>query len=287
MRSMTGFGVGQSSVGGWRVEATIRALNHRFLTVRIRSLGERPWLSAQVEEMLRSAFHRGDLSVWFGVEQEDAPDGAAIRYDRALARQVYATLRALGDELGFASEPTLGDLIRAGGLQIPQQNEQDLWPAVQAALTEAVKNVQRTRTQEGAVLEAELTRLLDLLDQGAAAVEQHLPTILAGLREKLVARVQELEVSVEPARMEAEIALYADRFDIQEELVRLKGHLERAHQLVKRTKPVGKEFDFLGQEILREINTLGSKARDNEIACIVVDMKVAVEQLREQIQNVE
>jgi uncharacterized protein (TIGR00255 family) len=286
MQSMTGFGSASASADGWRVETTIRALNHRFLAVRLRGLGERPWLSSQIEELLRGAFHRGDLSVWFTVE-EDETGPATARYDRGIARQVHSSLCSLSQELHLTGEPTLADLIRAGGLQLPQQAEQDLWPAIQVALRQAVASVQRTREQEGEVLQVEIERLLASLDKGTSTIEDHLPTILAGLREKLVARVRDLELTVDPARVEAEIVLYSDRYDVQEELVRLKGHLERGRRLLRESVPIGKEFDFLSQEILREINTLGSKVRDSDIARIVVDMKVAIEQLREQIQNVE
>jgi uncharacterized protein (TIGR00255 family) len=111
--------------------------------------------------------------------------------------------------------------------------------------------------------------------------------VLAGLRDKFRERIEGLDVTIDPERFEAEVVLYADRFDIQEELVRLKGHIARARELFRRTSPVGKELDFLGQEFLREINTLGSKARDSEIVATVLDMKMCVEQMREQVQNVE
>lgn len=286
MRSMTGFGAGGASLDGWRVEATIRSVNHRFLSVRIRSVGERPWLHAQIEEKVRAALARGEVGVWLAVEEnEELGEGPDV--DRALARRVHAALRELSDELELEAPPTLGDLVRAGGFQIREESDEALWPAAEHALDEALAALVSAREREGAVLRTELARLTDALETGTAAIEACLPSVLAGLRDKLRERIEGLDVTIDPERFEAEVVLYADRFDIQEELVRLKGHIARARELFRRTSPVGKELDFLGQEFLREINTLGSKARDSEIVATVLDMKMCVEQMREQVQNVE
>ncbi len=286
MRSMTGFGAGEASINGWRVEATIRSVNHRFLSVRIRSVGERPWLQAQIEEKIRGSLARGDVGVWLAVdENEDVGRGPDV--DRALARRVHEALRELSDELELETSPTLADLVRAGGFQIREESDEALWPAVERALNQALAALVATREREGALLRDELARLVDAFEAGVASIEVALPSVLAGLRNKLVERIAGLDVTIAPERLEAEVVLYADRFDIQEELVRLKGHIARARELFKRSSPVGKELDFLGQEFVREINTLGAKARDCEIVTAVLDMKMCVEQLREQVQNVE
>lgn len=286
MRSMTGFGAGAAALDGWRVEATIRSVNHRFLSVRIRSVGERPWLHAQIEEKIRGALARGDVGVWLAIEENEGP-GDGPNVDRALARRVHAALQELSDELELEAPPTLGDLIRAGGFQIREESDEALWPAAERALEVALAALISAREREGAVLRTELARLTDALESGTTAIEGCLPSVLTGLRDKLLERIEGLDVAIDPERLETEVVLYADRFDIQEELVRLKGHIARARELFRRTSPVGKELDFLGQEFLREINTLGSKARDSEIVATVLDMKMCVEQMREQVQNVE
>ncbi len=286
MRSMTGFGAGAASLDGWRVEATIRSVNHRFLSVRIRSVGERPWLHAQIEEKIRGALARGDVGVWLAIEENKEP-GQGPDVDRALARRVHAALRELSGDLELEAPPTLGDLIRAGGFQIREESDEALWPAAERALDGALATLVSAREREGGVLRTELTRLADALEAGTVAIEACLPSVLVGLRDKLRERIEGLDVTIDPERLEGEVVLYADRFDIQEELVRLKGHIARARELFRRTSPVGKELDFLGQEFLREINTLGSKARDSEIVATVLDMKMCVEQMREQVQNVE
>ena len=118
-------------------------------------------------------------------------------------------------------------------------------------------------------------------------VSDRLPDITEELRHRLSERIDELQVSVDSERFETELALLVDRFDVQEELVRLRGHIDRASKLLTSDGPLGKELDFLCQEMLREVNTTGSKARDTQISSTVIDMKLAVEQFREQVQNVE
>ncbi len=286
IRSMTGFGHGAATAGGWHAEVTLRSVNHRFLSVRIRSLSDRPWLQSQIEERVRAAFHRGDVGVWLTVAEEAGAEDAT-GFDREVAHRVVHALEAARAEFGFEDPIGLGDLIRAGGLQAPTEDEEVLWPAVEAALGHAVRGLQAAREQEGALLDAEIGRLLDALEAGSARAEARLPEIQEELRAKLLARVGELGLRLEPERIEAEVLLYVDRFDVQEELVRLRGHVGRARDVLRRGGAAGKELDFLSQELLREANTLGSKVRDGEVVGFTVDMKVAIEQLKEQVQNVE
>lgn len=286
IRSMTGFGHGAAAVDGWHAEATLRSVNHRFLSVRIRSLADRPWLQSQIEERVRGAFHRGDVGVWLTLVEETETNGRA-GFDRDVARRVVRALEGARAEFGMAEPPTLSDLIRAGGLQTPQEDEELLWPAVEKALEAAVRGVEATRGEEGRVLEVEISRLLDVVEEKAGAAETRLPEIQEELRTKLRGRIDELSLRVEPERLEAEIVLCVDRFDVQEELVRLRGHIGRARDVLRGGKAAGKELDFLSQELLREANTLGSKVRDGAVAGITVGMKVAIEQLKEQVQNVE
>ncbi len=286
IRSMTGFGHGAATAGGWHAEATLRSVNHRFLSIRIRSLADRPWLQSQIEEKVRGVLHRGDVGVWLTVTEETDSEGRA-GFDRGVAARAYRALEGLRAEFGIPDPATLADLIRAGGLQTPQEDEETLWPAVRAALEQGLAALARTRETEGKMLETEMSRLLVVLEEGSVGAERRLPEIQEELRSKLRARIEELDLRVDPERLEAEVILYVDRFDVQEELVRLRGHIARARDVLSRGGPVGKELDFLSQELLREANTLGSKVRDGEVVGFTVDMKVAIEQLREQVQNVE
>ncbi len=287
IRSMTGFGHGAATTGGWHAEATLRSVNHRFLSIRLRSLSDRPWLQSQIEEKVRAALYRGDVGVWLTLSEEREGEGE-VGFDRGVARRAVRALEGARAEFGLADPLTLADIIRAGGLQARQEAEETLWPAVEAALAEALRALDATRKEEGHALEAEISRLLAVVEDRGAEAEARLPGVQDDLREKLRTRIDEVGLRVDPDRIEAEVVLLVDRFDIQEELVRLRSHFARARQVLSRGEgPVGKELDFLSQELLREVNTLGSKVRDGEVAGLALDMKVAIEQLKEQVQNVE
>jgi len=286
IQSMTGFGVGSATEAGWHAEITIRTLNHRYLSVRVRAVSDRPRLQAQIEELVKRAFTRGEIGVWVTVAPVAAPEERAI-FDHATARDVFADLVRLGGELALDGRPTLADLIRAGGLQTVQQEDEALWPAVERACRSAMDLAVASRASEGAVLNRELDRLIASLAASVKGIESELPRIADDLRSRLRERLEALCVEVDPQRFEAEVVLLVERYDVREELVRLRGHLERARSLLAASEPIGKELDFLSQEMLREANTLGSKLRDGRSSGAVIDMKVAIEQFREQVQNVE
>ena len=282
---MTGFGSGTARAEGWRAEVTIRTLNHRFLSVRTRSLSDRPRLQAQIEERVKGAIARGEVGVWLDLQPDEAADHQL--FDHGAARATFNELVQLSEELSISNPPTLEALIRLGRLQPAVESDEAVWPAVSAALDDALQATVRAREAEGASLATDLARLLDRLREFTESIADRVPEILASLRDRLRERVAELEANVDPARLETEVALLADRCDVQEELVRLRGHIDRASALLAGSEPIGKELDFIGQELLREVNTIGSKARDSLAAGTVIDMKLCVEQFREQVQNVE
>jgi len=286
MQSMTGFGVGSATESGWHAEVTIRTLNHRYLSIRVRLPGDRPRLQSQLEELVKGSFTRGEIGVWVAVEPVRTPEERPV-FDHAVARDVFADLVRLGGELGADGPPTLSDLIRAGGLQAIEDADEALLPAVEAACRSAIDLALASRAAEGRVLGRELDRLIDVLQSSVEEVEAELPRIGEDLRTRLRERLDALSVEIDPQRLEAEVVLLVERYDVREELVRLRTHLERARSLLAASEPIGKELDFLSQEMLREANTLGSKLRDGRSSRAVIDMKVAIEQFREQVQNVE
>jgi len=285
-KSMTGFGTATVEDDGWRIEVTIRTLNHRYLSVRIRSLNDHPRLLPRVEERAKAAFARGEVGVWVTVEQSTT-EGPRCRFDRRLARDVLDELASLSEELGLEAQPTLEDVARAGGLQPIQIEDERLWPVLERALGGAMSNANDSRTMEGQRLNDALAKHLGQLTASLGEIRAHVPEIVVTHRANLNERARQLELKVEPARLEAEIALLAERLDVQEEIVRLEAHIARAAEALRSEEPIGKELDFLSQEMLREVNTLGAKARDVEAGAHVVDMKLAVERFREQVQNVE
>jgi uncharacterized protein (TIGR00255 family) len=283
---MTGFGTGTATADGWRVDVTIRTLNHRYLSIRVRSPHDQPRLQACLEEAVRRAFSRGEIGVWITVSRDQTAEESRL-FDSQAIQDHLRELRDIAQELSLGESPTLGDLIQLGAFQAAKPLEADPKPVVEPALKQAIEATLAARSKEGGRLTEELKRILDLLLGLLAQVKERLPAISQELRTRLQEKVAALNVEVDPARLEMEIALLAERYDVQEEVTRLEAHLQRARELLQKQTPVGKELDFVSQELLREVNTLGSKSRDLAISSLVVDMKVAIEHLKEQVQNVE
>ncbi len=286
VKSMTGFGVGAAEGESWRVEVSIRSLNNRFLSTRIRSFNDHPQLLSRIETRLKETFSRGEVSVWVSVNHMGT-GGSDNPLDPTVAQSTYRELSRIQELLGIESAPTLEDLSRAGGLQPLHAEDEALWHILEQALSEAIEETNAARAREGSELKAELQAIANRIHELLDLVRQRLPIVLEEIRARLIEKIDALQLKVDPSRMETEIALLTDRFDVQEEIVRLATHLDRATQVLEADKPIGKELDFLSQEMLREVNTLGSKARDTSTSASVVDMKLAVEQFKEQLQNVE
>ncbi len=284
--SMTGFGMGTASGEGWRAEVTLRTLNNRFLSVRLRALHDRPQVQVQVEEAIKRAFKRGEVGVSISLER----DAAAVEQEIFSAETVerYLTgLQQVVDRFSLPQRPTLSDLIAVGALQQLSGEENDPGPIIGKALQEAIAATKDARAKEGEHLAGEIEGILSRIASLTAQVEERLPQVQRELRARMEEKVASLSMEVDPARMEMEIALIVERYDVQEEIARLQGHVTRARSLLVSSEPVGKELDFLSQEMLREVNTLGSKSRDLAINGLVIDMKLAVNAFKEQVQNVE
>ena len=286
VRSMTGFGVGSAEGQDWGVEVSIRSLNHRFLATRIRSFNDHPQLLARMEAKLKESFTRGEVSVWISIHHVGA-GGNDNPLDHAVAQRIYRELQGIQQLLEITDPPTLSDVSRAGGLQPLQAEDEELWQILEHALAMAIDEANAARLREGGKLKQELSAIIHRVSSSLDQVKARLPEILVEIKSRLTEKVDALQLKLDPSRIESEIVLLSDRFDVQEEIVRLATHLERAGNVLEKDTPIGKELDFLSQEMLREVNTLGSKARDTTTSAIVVDMKLAVEQFKEQLQNVE
>jgi len=268
------------------VEVTLRTLNHRFLSVRVRSLHDRPQVQVQVEELIKRAFKRGEIGVQVSLER----DAEAVEQEIFSSERVekyLSGLRHVVEQFSLPKPPALSDLIAVGALQQVTGKEDDPAPIIEEALQEAIAATKNARAKEGEHLAGEIEGILSRISSLVAQVEARLPEVVSELRARMREKIASLSVEVDPARMEMEIALIVERYDVQEEVARLQGHVARARSLLSSNEPVGKELDFLSQEMLREVNTLGSKSRDLAINGLVIDMKLAVNAFKEQVQNVE
>ena len=287
---MTGFGVGDAPLGEGRVTVELRALNHRFLDVRVRLPEELLDQSFFIEQLARESLARGRFDV--GVRLE----GAALPpplFSVERARALYRGLCQLRDELAPGTDLPITALTGMPDLVTTPTTADSVGAraSLKAAFEAALKRLDEMRLKEGQALTRELNTRLDSARRLRATISarggEMLEAYRARLRERLDRLLSESGLQVDPSRLETEIVILADRSDVTEELVRLESHFDQFAHLLAVDGPVGRRLDFLLQEIGRESNTIGAKSQDAPIAHLVVEMKAELERIREQVQNVE
>jgi uncharacterized protein (TIGR00255 family) len=289
---MTGFGRGVAEQGRTRATVDVRAVNHRFLDLKLRG-ALAPALEDAIGSRVRAAIERGAITVSVHLAR-DAGE-SVTRIDQAAARAAHQQLTDLARVLGTEG-PTLALVLAQPGVVIAAQDDprdDSDTPAVLAALAAALDQLIAMREGEGQALARELIARLDeltalraTLDRLAADVPQRVQARLTQRLDRLL-QADDKPEALDPTRLAQEVALLADRADVTEELVRLASHLEQARLLVTGSAAAGRRLDFLVQEIGRELNTIGSKSAVTEISSAVVEAKAVLEKVREQVQNVE
>jgi uncharacterized protein (TIGR00255 family) len=290
MQSMTGYGSGRATLGDGHVVLDLRAVNHRYLDVRVRLPSRIQSRTPMVERVIRSRLERGRIDVTTRFEGQTLPQ-PTLDIDRA--RAVYQELGSLRDALSPDEPLPLSLLSCVPDLFVVSRaiDEEALERALAAATDEACDAIIVMRRAEGKALAEELTSQLGDVATHVQALRTELPLMVEGrrtrLRDRLEALLEDVDAELQPARLEQEVAVLADRSDIAEELVRLDSHRSQMLELIDDSgKPIGKRIDFLLQEMARETNTIGSKVQDSAVTALVIALKTTVEQMREQAQNV-
>jgi uncharacterized protein (TIGR00255 family) len=283
---MTGFGRASVEAGERRLRVEIRSVNHRGLDLKIRGAEADAYCGAEIGRAVRAAVERGAITVH--VRDESA--GASAGVDEGRVRATHAVLERLRHELkieepvGLQAIAAFMTVGTAAGLE-----GEALWEALRPAVEAALAELVASRKQEGRALAADIgarrTSLVDL----AARLRQATAPLAEKFGRRLTEKLDAIrgQPGFEPGRIAQEAALMADRLDVSEELVRLDTHLQHAGELVGAAGAVGRKFDFVIQEIGRELNTIASKAQDAGVAALVIDAKAELERMREQAQNVE
>jgi uncharacterized protein (TIGR00255 family) len=288
--SMTGFGAAEGPVGGGRLRVEIRTVNHRYFNLAPKLPGDLSALEGELRERLRREFDRGHVAVQ--ARWTELPERAgAFAVDVERARTVAARLRELQSALGLSGDVTLDlvarqpDVVSTAAIEAGPAP----WSDVEPVVAQAAAECRVMRAREGEALAAELRHRVDLLVRSADAIARLAPERLVRERDRLRGAVAEL-LDGRPAdegRLAQEIAFQADRLDITEELVRFRAHIAAVREALAAERAVGKQLGFLAQELGREVNTMGSKANDAEIAQLVIAMKGELEKFREQLENLE
>lgn len=292
IKSMTAYGKGECDQGNARFNVEIRSVNHRYRDVVIRTPKVFQVLEDQLRSVIASRVGRGRLEVT--LQKEDSGEDAAyeLELNVPLAKAYLGILDRLSELCGSKREISLESLTQMKDVILVRPQEVDLEQARAAfskALGDALDSLDTMRLAEGRAIEADFLLRLDSLEGYAAAVRERAPIVLAEYRARLKERVEALsgEVSVDQSRLAQEVAIFAERSDIAEEMVRLDSHVRQFREYLAAGEAVGRRLDFLIQEMNREVNTMASKALDPAISGIAVEMKSELEKLREQVQNVE
>jgi uncharacterized protein (TIGR00255 family) len=295
LRSMTGFGRAAGVLpGGAEAEISARSVNHRFLDLLVKTREGEASLEAAVRKAFTRALSRGKVEVSLRLRRPPGSRTASVSLDEELLAALAGSLRDAGERHGLSGSLELRDLLAVPGLYTIENGGSE-WSAedtaaIEALAAQAAQSLVAMREAEGRGLAQELADRIALLQRRASNVASRRDEIVKALHEVIRERLATLfpDISFDAGRLAQEAALAADRADVAEELARLQGHLQQFAELIaKPGGPVGKKLEFLSQEILRELNTLGSKARDLELVREVLEMKSETERLREQVQNVE
>lgn len=293
IRSMTGFGEAEVETEVGVLRAEIRTVNHRFFSLNVRNPSALDRYEPKVREWLKDGLSRGHINLTYRLEGLEAEAGPALALDADRARQYLAIFSQLRQELGLTGEVTLEMLARQPDLIVREQIEAPELPedTVQGVTRAAVRAVVAMREAEGRSLRADLEARLTAIGAALAVIAERAPARLTRERDRLRRSVAELsaDASVDEDRLAREVAILADRWDIGEEVVRLRSHIDHFRAMLEEesAEPVGKRLSFLVQEMHREANTIGAKANDSEIEHRVVAIKNEIERLREQVENVE
>jgi uncharacterized protein (TIGR00255 family) len=291
--SMTGFGEARRQTGQMSIAVEVRTINSRHFKLSYRATDGYAGLEPEVEAATRGIIRRGTVQVNLRVDRSSTVDDYRIdtdvldNYRRQLERY------AAGNKLKVSLDPQA--LLALPGVIIEKSRSDndphEDWPTIEPVIKEALAAMSKMRAEEGVALAADLAHNGRQIMEHLDAISRRIPDVTQSYQTRLTTRVQqalsELNVTVEPADLLRELALFADRSDISEEIVRLRSHLQQYEAALMLPESSGRKLEFIAQEMGREINTIGSKANDAEISHLVVEIKTALERIREQIQNVE
>lgn len=289
--SMTGFGEARFQDERWSVDVELRTVNNRHLKLSSRLSEPYGCLEPDLDRLVRETIRRGTVQLVLRVERPRRADDYKIN---AVALASYRDqIRAMGDSNGSAVE--LASLLALPGVveerRVADEDPHEDWPALSKVVSQAIERLQSARAEEGRAMAAELLALGSGITAQLEEIERRAPAVVTAYQKRLTDRIQSFieaqGVSLEPKDLIREVAIFADRADISEEMVRLRAHLAQYVEVINSPESSGRKLEFVVQEMGRETNTIGSKANDIEISRSVVEIKSLLEKIRELIQNVE
>jgi len=291
IHSMTAFSRQEGDTENGHLVWELRSVNHRFSEVSLRLPEELRFLEPKIREQVAKRVRRGKIDATLRFQTIDPPTNSeqpSLEIDTALVGKLAHITREI-DQLLYNAAPVnaLEVLQWPGVLKAPEKNMQQLVVDAQALLEDALADLLDSRAREGEKLKEVIEARCAAIDAQVKIVTERLPMILQATRERLEKRLAEIRGELDPARLEQEVVLLLNKADVDEEIERLKTHIDEVRRVLARDEPVGRRLDFLMQELNREANTLGSKSVHTDTTAVSVELKVLIEQMREQIQNIE
>lgn len=287
IRSMTAFARQQGHGEYGELTWEVRSVNHRYLEATVRLPEELRAIEPQVRERVTARLGRGKVECNLRFKPI-AGATADLKINSRLVDQVLSAAADMAHRLHSSHHPTIMDILRWPG--VLESGEQDFTPVQTAALAlfdDVLGDLIETREREGGRLQQLITQRIESMRTQVDVARERMPVVIEAVRERLRARLEEVAENLDNDRVEQEMALLAQRLDVDEEMDRLRTHLDEVERVLGQDEPVGRRLDFLMQELNREANTLGSKSADSDTTAVSVEMKVLIEQMREQVQNIE
>ena len=291
IKSMTGFGRCEIQKESRKFTVELKSVNHRYLDVNIRMPKKLNFFETAIRTLLKSYANRGKIDIF--VTYEDISQAqVSVKYNAALAAEYLKYLRQMEEEFGLENDVRVSTLSRypeVFTMEEQSEDEEELWNGLKEALEGAFGQFVETRKAEGENLKKDILSKLDSLEKEIVFVEERSPQIVAEYRAKLEDKMKELlaDTQIEDSRIAAEVILFADKICTDEEVVRLKSHIQHMRNTLEEKEGIGRKLDFIAQEMNREANTILSKANDLEVSNHAITLKTEIEKIREQIQNIE
>ncbi|AEG02717.1 YicC/YloC family endoribonuclease [Methylomonas methanica] len=286
IRSMTAFADGEIGVDNLTILCELRSVNHRYSDVSVKLPERLRFVESDVRRLVADKLKRGKIECALSYKKQPGSQSFNI-HTETLQKLLAATAEIEACMSNPQAFSALDVLLFPGIQQEPETDKEALQEKIICLLNATLDKLLETRAREGAQLAVLLTDRCDKISRLVEAAHQRMPEVLNNLRGKLIARVTELVAEPSFDRLEQELVLLAQKLDVAEELDRLQTHVAEVLRALKQKEPIGRRLDFLMQEMNREANTLGSKSADREMTQISIDLKVLIEQMREQIQNIE
>ena len=291
IKSMTGFGRCEIQRRSRKFTVELKSVNHRYLDVNIRMPKKLNFFETAIRTLLKSYANRGKVDIFITYEDLSQTQ-VSVKYKAALAAEYLKYLKQMEEEFGLENDVRVSTLSRypeVFTMEEQSEDEEELWNGLKEALEGAFTQFVETRKTEGENLKKDILSKLDLLEEQIVFIEERSPQIIAEYRAKLEDKMKELlaDTQIEENRIAAEVILFADKICTDEEVVRLKSHIQHMRNTLEEKEGIGRKLDFIAQEMNREANTILSKANDLEASNHAISLKTEIEKIREQIQNIE